>query len=1401
MATLDQVRNYSTSLTGLALQVSLTAFLSGACIVAFAYLRHSRTFKHLYDARSRLHEGAQCTTGNCCSCASNPHDPSHPNDPPQHSQSDAERRRPSSSAAATAQKPKDEACPRHPPPTFWALVKSVYRVPERDIVRELGLDAAVFLRFNRMCIQICAILCLTASIVLIPLHVSYTRPPDAISQDAASVLNSSRANSAASTTPLRALPATVISTNATAGGNSTNTTTPDGKIPLALIGALDTYSMLNLPPGASAFYFHAVFAYLVTAVIILLVYRNYLWYADALHAAMLDQARRDDVHMRTVLVKGIPLELRSEEALRAYFSQLRLGQVEAVVLNRRFGKLERRVDRCAMYLRQLEIAHMELARNYYKDRVQEAWRPTRLTSAALSPFGLAMQWIARHFLRLMAAIGRRIPGVGRGPPGATAAANNRRRRRRRPQRNTAFLSDRFNWHSQYFANEEDVLTSDSDEENSFPLPSERGSPDQSESSIDVNGDAAVVIDGQTLPPQPGCMPPPMNAAYASMRKDPATSTLAPVIVGLTSAFANPSPMPSREPSLFEFPVEDDPGVDSASAALPSRTHQQQQRTSWLQYPSLPAHRASMAWDRLLHPRNRRELDPYQPTHITPSGKVVKTIDYSLRKLLYHEYRVGHGRDIARVAERYKANPMAFVTFRSPVAAAICAQTLVMKSPTTRIVMAPEPRDIIWSAFAWSDSSRRSLAKFATNGVVGFLIFIWIIPISLVVALANLDQIIRIVYFLRPLYEQSTLFRSFLSSVLPSVTATLFNVLMPYLIMALLSMQGIYTKSRFDDSITRKYFAFLFINQLVFFVVGQTIITTTLNLFFFVPIELPGLARGGGGAASSFDNIVLLAAKSIPLGANFFINYILFQAVLHACELLQINWNIFVVLVQTSRWVARTPRDLFQARRPWSFTYFYFWCSNGLALVITTLYSLIHPLLACVGLFYFSFGYMVYKHNLLYCYVPAYETNGQTWHQAVGWTLLGLGLFQVTMAGLFATNGIYAGALMMLPLLGATLVFRSFLARTVRPRCRHVPVEALTRQAVEMNTVTPRASENDLARRLSAARIAGLQMMFQSQQSANRAAGAAAAAATRSTTVTIDDPSAASSATNSPSPLVPRDLTSPSPHPRPRRASSTESLASSRNTVECMSASLGADFNETRDPNPQTYYPPCLWAPLPSAMWLPADPLHAGRFDLARCLHVDAYCLSASAEDPAAERDVRRDFSATPPISEMGGGSGVGVERPKRFLRDIAGSLGRPTSPLASSTVSVTPAAAAGVKSPTALHFHHEVFIPDPSAAAPAGKPPSQPASTAARTPAPAAASLRSRDSGGSGALRMFAALGLGLSRPGSASGDVPLGEFRRGSEMTGSGAATPASEEAPSTASASVSGSDMALPILKPVAR
>lgn len=184
-------------------------------------------------------------------------------------------------------------------------------------------------------------------------------------------------------------------------------------------------------------------------------------------------------------------------------------------------------------------------------------------------------------------------------------------------------------------------------------------------------------------------------------------------------------------------------------------------------------------------------------------------------------------------------------------------------------------------------------------------------------------------------------------------------------------------------------------------------------------------------------LIQLLANALPQGANFFLNYILFNSSTHAMELIQLGSQLFGHILLTLPCISKTPRIRMRHTTPWSFPYYYYYPNHILVLVITLTYSVIQPLILIFSSFYFAFALTVYRHQYMYCYIRRYETGGSRhYRKMTRYTSDGLLIFQFTMVGLLYLKGVIPAATAILPLIIFTIWFKVKLNSLFQRRSKH-----------------------------------------------------------------------------------------------------------------------------------------------------------------------------------------------------------------------------------------------------------------------------------------------------------------------------------------------------------------------------
>ncbi|KAK4509160.1 uncharacterized protein ATC70_007510 [Mucor velutinosus] len=425
-------------------------------------------------------------------------------------------------------------------------------------------------------------------------------------------------------------------------------------------------------------------------------------------------------------------------------------------------------------------------------------------------------------------------------------------------------------------------------------------------------------------------------------------------------------------------------------------------------------------------------------------KQVVQVQEALEEIDELDKEIARLRDVNRSPEYYMPTGAAFVTFKSAHSAQICAQIVTSWKPgvfDTR--MAPEPRDVLWRSLLRRGRKSRvtgTLRQWVVLAAVWSLTIFWLFPITFILGLTSIQSLSHHFAFLRYFLASSFVVRSFIQNILPTLLVTLFMSLLPWIVLEISKQQDFVSYSELEDAVLGRYYHFAIFNVLIVFLLGTTFLTTMLDVLYEPTM------------------IIQLLANALPQGANFFLNYVLFNSSTHAMELIQLGSQIFGHVFFTQPIFSKTPRLRLKYTSPWSFLYYYYYPNHILVLVITLTYSVIQPLIMIFALFYFAFALVVYRHQYMYCYIRRYETNGSRHYRRITrYTSDGLLIFQFTMVGLLYLKGVLAAATTILPLIIFTVWFKVKLNRLFQNRIKH-PYIGRFQQVDETNDLRRREQE-------------------------------------------------------------------------------------------------------------------------------------------------------------------------------------------------------------------------------------------------------------------------------------------------------------------------------------------------------
>ncbi|SCU89450.1 LAME_0E03598g1_1 [Lachancea meyersii CBS 8951] len=380
------------------------------------------------------------------------------------------------------------------------------------------------------------------------------------------------------------------------------------------------------------------------------------------------------------------------------------------------------------------------------------------------------------------------------------------------------------------------------------------------------------------------------------------------------------------------------------------------------------------------------------------GERVDAIDYLERQLKYIDDEIVEARK-----KSYPATPTAFVTMDSVANAQMAAQAVLDPRVHYFITrLAPAPHDIKWDNVCLSRKERLTKVWSITI-FIGFCSFFLVIPVSYLATLLNLKSISRFWPQLGKFLKERQWAQNLVTGLLPTYLFTLLNIGVPYFYEFLTSRQGLVSYSEEEVSLVSKNFFYIFVN-------------------LFLVFTLAGTASNYWGYLSDTTKIAYQLATSVKEFSLFYVDLIILQGIgMFPFKLLLAGSLIGFPFVKIK---CKTPRQEKEMMKPPIFNFGLQLPQPILILIVTLIYSVMSTKILASGLAYFVIGFYVYKYQLVFATDHLPHSTGKVWPLIFRRVILGLLLFQLTMAGTLA--GFQGGWILSCCLAPLPLITLSFL---------------------------------------------------------------------------------------------------------------------------------------------------------------------------------------------------------------------------------------------------------------------------------------------------------------------------------------------------------------------------------------
>ncbi|KAI8638186.1 hypothetical protein BD408DRAFT_394432 [Parasitella parasitica] len=342
---------------------------------------------------------------------------------------------------------------------------------------------------------------------------------------------------------------------------------------------------------------------------------------------------------------------------------------------------------------------------------------------------------------------------------------------------------------------------------------------------------------------------------------------------------------------------------------------------------------------------------------------------------------------------------------------------ISEGPTPSIVLAPQPKDIIWSNLSLNGHVKRTKRLIITCIFYGF-VFFWFIPSSFLSASSNVKNFLRLFPGSTQFMKEHRTFVSLLSSWFTPIVMAIFFFILPKILRFMSQQQGYITGTSLDRQVLSKLFIFFIINNLLVFTVSSTLIAVYAEI---QKVVVNGTTLTAKEFFSSMSGNLTQVVKNLSDVSTYWVNYVSLKGLGVIVDLAQVAVLLTVTLRKL--FTRPSPRQLQEFTRPTPFDYPLFYNILLFFFTVGLVYSVIAPLVLPFTMIYFLLATMVFKYLLMYVFVTEVETGGQIWRLLFNRLLVSTVLFQIIMISVLSLKSARTPSFSILPLPLLTILFK------------------------------------------------------------------------------------------------------------------------------------------------------------------------------------------------------------------------------------------------------------------------------------------------------------------------------------------------------------------------------------------
>eukprot|EP00045_Choanoeca_perplexa_P014893 m.178189 g.178189 ORF g.178189 m.178189 type:complete len:877 (+) comp16830_c0_seq1:105-2735(+) len=369
----------------------------------------------------------------------------------------------------------------------------------------------------------------------------------------------------------------------------------------------------------------------------------------------------------------------------------------------------------------------------------------------------------------------------------------------------------------------------------------------------------------------------------------------------------------------------------------------------------------------------------------------------------------------------------FVVFSNLRSATIAAQVIPTADPMIyETTQAPEARDVVWSNLPMSQTMRNYRTKIISICVAALVVF-WLIPITFVAGLTTAENLKA--YVGLDINALGSVLKGIIQGILPTLALVIFMAILPMIMKAWSTLEGLPTHSEISRGTLAKLFYFQIFNVFLASLLAASFLSVAEEIIDDPP--------------SIFD----LLGQSIPRTGTFFTNYVMLQAFVGFAMMLT-RLPFIVVGKILGMILTKTPREIEKARREQRYDLAAPASLAILVFVVGLAYCTITPIITPFAFIFFGLGYLALRYSHYYIYTPAFDSGGLLWPLIFDRLMTGVFLAQFIVVAVLGVKEGTVAAPLMFPLLVITWMYWGRTNKALASVGQYLPLDAACESTIQ-----------------------------------------------------------------------------------------------------------------------------------------------------------------------------------------------------------------------------------------------------------------------------------------------------------------------------------------------------------------